>query len=259
MSDDLARALRRASDAAYRAVRKPVEGTMLTAIRELAEEAEAGGDLAARGRARRRLRRRTRELLPVLTEAGVVDAGAAGLVEIVRGIVAALDGRAAAGGRPSSRRRARPSSRSTRSSRSSGTAPSSSSRATASTPTTLERELEPLGDSLLVVGDPIGAQGARPHRRPGPRALARRRARDDRGRRDREHARADARARAAPAAGGARPADADRARRRGRAGAGNRRLFESLGAHVVDGGHDDEPVDRRAARGGRGERRRRRS
>jgi uncharacterized protein len=36
-SDDLALALRGASDAAYRAVRKPVEGTMLTAIRELAE------------------------------------------------------------------------------------------------------------------------------------------------------------------------------------------------------------------------------
>src|SRR6185436_14408382 len=36
-SDDLALALRSASDAAYRAVRKPVEGTMLTAIRELAE------------------------------------------------------------------------------------------------------------------------------------------------------------------------------------------------------------------------------
>ena len=34
----LARAFRAASDAAYRAVRKPVEGTMLTVIRELAEE-----------------------------------------------------------------------------------------------------------------------------------------------------------------------------------------------------------------------------
>src|SRR4051794_12101180 len=51
-SDDLGRALRSASDAAYRAVRKPVEGTMLTAIRELAEEAESGGtltDVLARG------------------------------------------------------------------------------------------------------------------------------------------------------------------------------------------------------------------
>ena len=37
----LARAFRNASDAAYRAVRKPVEGTMLTVIREMAEEAEA--------------------------------------------------------------------------------------------------------------------------------------------------------------------------------------------------------------------------
>src|SRR5437764_3731468 len=84
-SDDLARALRRASDTAYAQVGKPVEGTMLTAIRELAEEAEAGGDadaILARGDA---CVARTRERLPVLREAGVVDAGAAGLVELVRG------------------------------------------------------------------------------------------------------------------------------------------------------------------------------
>ena len=84
-SDDLASALRRASDTAYAQVGKPVEGTMLTAIRELAEEAEAGGDadaILARGDA---CVARTRELLPVLREAGVVDAGAAGLVELVRG------------------------------------------------------------------------------------------------------------------------------------------------------------------------------
>src|SRR5205814_32552 len=41
----LAETFRSASDAAYRAVRQPVEGTMLSVIRELAEEAEAGGDL----------------------------------------------------------------------------------------------------------------------------------------------------------------------------------------------------------------------
>ena len=40
-SPTIARAFRSASDAAYRAVRRPVEGTMLTVIRELAEEAEA--------------------------------------------------------------------------------------------------------------------------------------------------------------------------------------------------------------------------
>jgi len=90
--DDLAAALRSASDAAYRAVRQPVEGTMLTAIRELAEEAERGGDLAAVIRRGEDCVRRTREMLDVLREAGVVDAGAAGLVELVRGIAAARSG-----------------------------------------------------------------------------------------------------------------------------------------------------------------------
>ena len=37
----IARAFRSASDAAYRAVRRPVEGTMLTVIREMAEAAES--------------------------------------------------------------------------------------------------------------------------------------------------------------------------------------------------------------------------
>jgi DAK2 domain fusion protein YloV len=96
----VAEALRSASDAAYRAVRQPVEGTMLTVIRELAEEAEARvADTAAvpdllvevvrRGDD---AVRRTPEQLAVLREAGVVDAGGAGLVEIVRGIAAGLTG-----------------------------------------------------------------------------------------------------------------------------------------------------------------------
>ena len=46
-SDDLARAFRSASDAAYRAVKKPVEGTMLTAIRAMADAAEHDADLAS--------------------------------------------------------------------------------------------------------------------------------------------------------------------------------------------------------------------
>jgi hypothetical protein len=91
-SDDLARAFRGASDAAYRAVKEPVEGTMLTAIRAMADAAENGDDLAAILARGDETVRETRELLPVLTEAGVVDAGAAGLVEIVRGVHAALTG-----------------------------------------------------------------------------------------------------------------------------------------------------------------------
>jgi uncharacterized protein len=95
----LAQALRSASDAAYRAVRLPVEGTMLTAIRELAEEAEAHAGAADLAELLATVVRRgedcvvrTREMLDVLREAGVVDAGAAGLVELLRGIAAAHAG-----------------------------------------------------------------------------------------------------------------------------------------------------------------------
>ncbi len=97
-SHTLARALRSASDAAYRPVRLPIEGTMLTVIREMAETAEqqAGADLdvaidevlaaAARSVVR------TQSMLAVLRDAGVVDAGAAGLVEFCRGAVAGARG-----------------------------------------------------------------------------------------------------------------------------------------------------------------------
>ena len=93
-SDDLARAFRSASDAAYRAVKKPVEGTMLTAIRAMAEAAGRGATLAEIVVAGDETVARTRDMLPVLREAGVVDAGAAGLVEIVRGIASVLTGEA---------------------------------------------------------------------------------------------------------------------------------------------------------------------
>jgi uncharacterized protein len=100
MPTDLVSAFRAASDAAYRAVRQPVEGTMLTVIREMAEEAEADADAAttaellesvlARGEA---AVERTPEMLEVLRAAGVVDAGGAGLVEILRGVVLAVTGK----------------------------------------------------------------------------------------------------------------------------------------------------------------------
>ena len=94
----IARAFRAASDEAYRAVREPVEGTMLTVIRELAEEAETAGAETPAGLLADLVRRgeeavaRTPQQLDVLREAGVVDAGAAGLVELVRGLAAALSG-----------------------------------------------------------------------------------------------------------------------------------------------------------------------
>src|SRR4051812_12982706 len=97
-----ARALRGATDAAYRAVRRPVEGTMLSVIRELAEEAEThastnGGtplpellrDLVRRGE---EAVARTPEQLQVLRDAGVVDAGGAGFLELVRGVASVVRG-----------------------------------------------------------------------------------------------------------------------------------------------------------------------
>ena len=94
------RAFRAASDAAYRAVRRPVEGTMLSVIRELAEEAEDPRNAALEPAAllKKLIERgedalaRTPDQLAVLREAGVVDAGGAGLLEIVRGVSAALSG-----------------------------------------------------------------------------------------------------------------------------------------------------------------------
>jgi DegV family protein with EDD domain len=94
----LARALRSATDAAYRPVQQPIEGTMLTVIREMAETAErlAGDDLDAALDAVLEAGAdsvaRTQGMLAVLRDAGVVDAGAAGLVEFCRGAVAGARG-----------------------------------------------------------------------------------------------------------------------------------------------------------------------
>jgi DAK2 domain fusion protein YloV len=97
-SQVVTRAFRAGSDEAYRAVRKPVEGTMLTVSRELAEAAEAAPQLDLPGLLSLLVERgeaaveRTPEQLEVLRDAGVVDAGGAGLVELVRGLAAAVAG-----------------------------------------------------------------------------------------------------------------------------------------------------------------------
>jgi DAK2 domain fusion protein YloV len=98
LDENVAEAFRSASDAAYRAVRQPVEGTMLSVIRELAEEAEQHSAASNAELLQALVRRgeeavaRTPEQLAVLREAGVVDAGGAGLLELVRGLAAAVSG-----------------------------------------------------------------------------------------------------------------------------------------------------------------------
>jgi DAK2 domain fusion protein YloV len=94
----VAHALQAARDAAYRAVREPVEGTMLSVIREMADETERHSDATANELLAHVVQRgeeavaRTPEQLAVLREAGVVDAGGVGLLEIVRGIAAVAAG-----------------------------------------------------------------------------------------------------------------------------------------------------------------------
>ncbi len=101
---DLAHALALASTAAYGAVPRPVEGTMLTVIREASavavETAERSNDLEAvlwaATHAAARALEKTPSLLPVLREAGVVDSGGAGLLRLFEGALAYVRGEVAA-------------------------------------------------------------------------------------------------------------------------------------------------------------------
>jgi len=100
-AEDLARAFQAASDTAYGGVMRPVEGTILTVIREGAEEA---ADAIAKSRDLRFLLERvlercnqalerTPEQLPVLKQAGVVDSGGQGLVYIFEGMLRYVHGK----------------------------------------------------------------------------------------------------------------------------------------------------------------------
>jgi DAK2 domain fusion protein YloV len=97
----VAAALDAAQSAAYEAVMRPVEGTILTVVRAAAEGAQAaaseGGSLlpvvvAARERAADALAR-TPELLQVLKDAGVVDAGGTGFLLLLDVLLHEIDGR----------------------------------------------------------------------------------------------------------------------------------------------------------------------
>ena len=96
----IADALTTAAAAAYEAVLKPIEGTILTVVRESAEgamaAAHAGADLvdtlrAARDQGRDALSR-TPDMLPVLKDAGVVDAGGAGFLLLLDSLLHVVAG-----------------------------------------------------------------------------------------------------------------------------------------------------------------------
>jgi len=92
-AQSFALALRDGVSVAYKSVMKPVEGTILTVSREAStaacQRAEAGDDfvtvIAEAVQQADVALRKTPELLPVLQEAGVVDAGGMGFLQILRG------------------------------------------------------------------------------------------------------------------------------------------------------------------------------
>ncbi len=97
----LSAALQRAKETAYKAVMKPKEGTILTVATDIADKAaemETRTDdleefLSAVLKCAEETLQRTPDLLPVLKEAGVVDSGGQGLVEVLRGALDALEGK----------------------------------------------------------------------------------------------------------------------------------------------------------------------
>lgn len=243
---DIPRAAKGASEAAYRAVRKPVEGTMLTAIREIAEEAEARRGEPPAELLRHLVERgddcvaRTREMLDVLREAGVVDAGAAGLVEIVRGLAASVAGE--------------PLPEAPEHERELGIEAIHQElsrfryctvfvvEGEALDADALESELEQLGDSLLVVGDP-GALKVHVHTDDPGRALSLGVAVgavsgvEIANMHEQTQQREERLLEAVPDTTPAETVVVAVV-----SGEGNRRLFESLGARVVDGGRTMNPA-----------------
>jgi len=99
-SDVIAQCLERAVSVAFQAVRRPVEGTILTVLRDAAgaarPAADSGADMAAVLAAAvdeaYASVKRTPDLLPVLKEAGVVDAGGYGLAILMEGFSSGLQG-----------------------------------------------------------------------------------------------------------------------------------------------------------------------
>lgn len=114
---DLAYALQAGAEAAYAAVSRPVEGTILTVARDAAaaavEAAERTNDieavLLAATEAAQESVLRTPSLLPILREAGVVDAGGQGFYRLLQGFLKAVVETTAPEVEPSGRRVPRPS------------------------------------------------------------------------------------------------------------------------------------------------------
>ncbi|NLW17115.1 MAG: DAK2 domain-containing protein [Firmicutes bacterium] len=161
---DLAQALVVGTETVYKAVRKPVEGTMLTVMREASQVAvqvakrqnELLPTLRALVEQAESTLAKTPEMLPVLKQAGVVDAGGQGLLCVFKGWLAAASGEviedASVGPEADSARVTEPTFVSEEEIEF-GYCTEFLILSPRVSEDKLHQELEPLGDSLLVVGD----------------------------------------------------------------------------------------------------------
>ncbi|HEX2102838.1 MAG TPA: DAK2 domain-containing protein [Solirubrobacteraceae bacterium] len=248
-------AMARSAQRAYDSVRAPAEGTMLTVMRDMATEVAAGlahmpdprlvpgadpevqnrriADVLERAvEAGEASLRRGPDLLPALRDAGVVDAGGYGVIVILAGVVAALRGAPA----PALEHHA--PARVTHPEHSSSTFRWCTNFAVTGhelAPQAFVAPLEALGDSVLVVGDRATLK-VHVHTDDPERAIAVFAGAGEVSHVDVADMRAQVseRGERLSSDGGAAPA------RSGAlavvSGAGLRALFESLGAHVLDGG-----------------------
>jgi DAK2 domain fusion protein YloV len=163
---DLAHALSQGAKTAYGAVAKPVEGTILTVIRESAvgavEAAERDNDieyvLGATLAAAEKSVARTPSLLAILREAGVVDSGGQGLYRLFQGALLHLAGKSPAGAvkRPSAGAGPKPSTLVAHADEGFGYETMFLLRAEGHTPLDVDAirdHLESIGESVLVAGD----------------------------------------------------------------------------------------------------------
>ncbi len=104
-ADDFVNAWKNGADTAYKAVMKPKEGTILTVVRSLSDEAlrssQKSDDIVTLMQAMlvagERTLARTPDMLPALKQAGVVDSGGKGLLILFAGMLACLKGDALEG------------------------------------------------------------------------------------------------------------------------------------------------------------------
>jgi uncharacterized protein len=175
---DLAHALDAGTKTAYKAVAKPVEGTILTVIREASAAAVAAAErdnnvetvLAATVDAAERAVAKTPSLLPILREAHVVDSGGQGLLRMFQGALDAARGRPVDAEAGASTATAAPRDATER--RTDHVAPGVETgeygyetvyllRARDGAPLdipAIQRHLEGIGESVLVAGDPAMAK-----------------------------------------------------------------------------------------------------